>query len=60
MPIGPNGQKRPADPMALAKTVMDIATGEAEEVYEVPKKPVSPERSERARKAAYARWERVA
>ena len=56
MPIGPDGEKRPKDPMALAKVVMDIATGEAEEVYETPKKPVSRERSERARRAARAGW----
>lgn len=40
MPTGPNGEKRPADPMSLAKVVMDIATGEAE----------------RGRNAAAARW----
>ena len=53
MPIGPNGEKRPADPMALAKKVFDIATGEAEEEYV---KPPTPEQSERGRKAAAARW----
>lgn len=53
MPIGPDGQKRPADPMALAKTVMDIATGETPEEYV---KPPTPEQSEKGRKAAAARW----
>ena len=36
MPLGADGERRPADPMALEKTVMHIATGEAEEVYERP------------------------
>jgi hypothetical protein len=31
MPKGPNGQKRPADVIANAVRVMQIATGEAEE-----------------------------
>lgn len=53
MPTGPNGERRPADPMALAKAVMDIATGEAEEEY--VKQP-TPEESERGWKAAAARW----
>ena len=53
MQIGPNGEKRPADPMALAKKVFDIAVGEAEEEYV---KTPTPEQSERGRKAAAARW----
>ena len=36
MPLGADGERRPADPMAWEKTVMHIATGEAEEVYERP------------------------
>lgn len=64
MPIGPNGEKRPADPIAAAVMVMRIATGQIEE----PKpgssaggraraKALTPERrSEIARKAAKARW----
>ena len=33
MPIGPNGEKRPSDPIALAVTIVKIATGEIEEEY---------------------------
>ena len=33
MPIGPNGEKRPADVVANAVHVMRVATGEAEEAY---------------------------
>ena len=33
MPIGPNGEKRPADVVANAVHVARIATGEAEETY---------------------------
>lgn len=54
MPIGPNGEKRLADPIALAKVIMDIATGEAEKEYV---KAPTPEESERGRKAAEVRWE---
>ena len=32
MPTGPNGEKRPADPMAMSVRVARIATGEIEEV----------------------------
>ena len=35
MPIGPQGQKRPADAVALAVAVGRIATGEADEVSDV-------------------------
>jgi hypothetical protein len=31
MPKGPKGQRRPADTNQLAKAIVDIATGEAEE-----------------------------
>ena len=34
MPIGPQGQKRPADVVGNAVKVMRIATGEEEEEYE--------------------------
>ncbi len=34
MPRGPKGEKRPADVIANAVRVMQIATGEAEETYE--------------------------
>lgn len=33
MPTGPKGQKRPADVIANAVRVMQIATGEAEETF---------------------------
>lgn len=36
MPKGPQGQWRPADPMALAAHVMKIATGELPESTEPP------------------------
>ena len=36
MPIGPNGEKRPADVIANAVRVMRVATGEAEEEYVNP------------------------
>ena len=68
MPRGPRGEKRPADVVGCAVTVMKIATGETEE--ELPEhreikakggktraSSVTPEeRSELARTAARARW----
>ena len=33
MPIGPKGEKRPADVVANAVHVMRVATGEADETY---------------------------
>ena len=69
---GPNGEKRPADVVGCAVTVMKIATGELEE--ELPGKTrngglkggraransLTPERrSEIARQAARARWKVV-
>ena len=36
MPKGPKGEKRPADVIANAVTVMKIATGEEEEEYDTP------------------------
>lgn len=33
MPIGPHGEKRPADPVANGRLVARIATGEEEEQY---------------------------
>lgn len=36
MPIGPNGQKRPADVVGCAVHVAKIATGEIEETLEEP------------------------
>ncbi len=70
MPIGPNGEKRPAHTVSCAVHVMKIATGEIEEELEVrqPSKvnggkaraaSMTPEeRKELARKAAKARWAR--
>ena len=52
---GPNGEKRPRDPIACATMVAKIATGEIEEVYEKPRKrrtaPEVPPVSKRERKA---------
>ncbi len=70
MPIGPNGEKRPADTIANAVLVAKIATGEREEMYVDQAKrnagleggkaraaKVSKERrSEIARGGAKARW----
>ena len=36
MPVGPNGEKRPDDPIAAAVMVMKIATGQIEEEYVRP------------------------
>lgn len=49
MPIGPNGEKRPADPIASAVLVARLATGEAEETY------VNPGQSKGGRKGGLAR-----
>ena len=70
MPIGPKGEKRPADPIANAVHVARLATGEVEETYVNPGQSqggrkggaaraaaMSPERRrEIAEKAAAARW----
>ena len=71
MPTGPNGEKRPANVVGCAVTVMRIATGEAEETgYKQPGKrkggkaggkaragKLTPERrSDIAREGAAARW----
>ena len=71
MPRGPNGEKRPADAVGCAVTVMRIATGEIEDTgYKQPgkrkggksggkaraKKLTSERRSEIARDAATTRW----
>ena len=71
MPIGPNGEKRPADVIANAVHVARVATGEIEEEYVDTAKQrggrkgaaaraisLPPERRrEIARNAAAARWE---
>lgn len=70
MPKGPQGQKRPADTVAAAVMVAQIATGEIEETPRPSKKVnsgkagakaradnlSSERRSEIAKKAASARW----
>lgn len=71
MPTGPNGEKRPADVIGCAVTVMRIATGEEEETgYKQPGKRkggkaggkarakalTQEQRSMIARKAAETRW----
>ena len=72
MPIGPKGEKRPADVVANAVHVMRVATGEADETYVDTEKRkgglkggkaratsmTAGERSEAARKAAKTRWRR--
>ena len=70
MPTGPNGEKRPADPIANAVHVARLATGEVEETYVnrgqsqggrkggvARAAAMSPERRrEIAREGAAARW----
>ena len=72
MPKGPRGEKRPADVIGNAVTVMRIATGEETEELNAPKSAaaelgarggkaraakMTPERrTEIAKKAARARW----
>ena len=72
MPKGPNKEKRPADAVARAVMVAQIATGERPDNKEMfsgrtrsgkaggkarAKKLTAKERSEIAKKAAKARWE---
>jgi len=72
MPIGPSGQKRPADVIGAAVMVAKIATGEITEAKRAGSnktksglagararaEKLTPEaRSEIAKKAAAARWE---
>ena len=72
MPIGPKGEKRPADVVANAVHVMRVATGDAAETYADTAKRKgglkggaaranalsSERRSEIAKKGAAARWRR--
>ena len=66
MPVGPNGEKRPSDPIAAAVMVGRIATGQLEDPKPVSRAgglaraaALTPERrSDIARKAANARWDR--
>ena len=63
---GPNGEKRPSDPVSAAVMVGRIATGQLEDPSPARRaaglaraKALTPERrSEIARKAALARWSR--
>ncbi len=55
MPKGPNGEWRPADPIACAVHVMKIATGEIEETFEAPRRPDPVGDSRSASRAAKAR-----
>ena len=56
MPRGPKGEWRPADPIACAVHVMEIATGLREETYEPPQRETgNVVASQRASKAAKAR-----
>ena len=64
MPRGPNGERRPSDPVAAAVMVGRIATGQLEDPKPQRRnaglaraRALTPERrSEIARKAAQARW----
>ena len=72
MPIGPNGEKRPADVVGNAVHVMRVVTGETDETYvdtakrkgglkggEARANTLSAERrSDIARRAAEKRWAR--
>jgi hypothetical protein len=44
MPKGPKGQKRPADINQLAKAIVDIATGDTEDVTPADKDPSAVQR----------------
>jgi hypothetical protein len=72
VPKGPQGQKRPADANQLAKRIVDLATGDAEEEAPKPKSAAAEmghkggkaraknltkeQRAEIARKGAAKRW----
>ena len=51
MPVGPNGEKRPADAIANAVLVGRIATGDAEETYVDRKRSAAGKIGGRARAA---------
>ena len=55
MPKGPQGQWRPADPIAAAVHAGRIATGEIEETYEAPRRTDPAADSRRASAAGKAR-----
>ncbi|MER8963612.1 hypothetical protein [Mesorhizobium sp. M0701] len=72
LPTGPKAPKRPRDPNQLAKSIVDLATGETEDKKPLASarkggliggkarlKALTPEqRSEIARTAAAARWKK--
>ena len=55
MPNGPQGQWRPAAPVAAGVHIGRLATHEIEEIFEVPPRPDPVSDSRRASKAARAR-----
>ena len=55
MPKGPNGQWRPADPVAAGVHIGKLATHEIEETFEAPARPDPADDSRRASAAATAR-----
>ena len=56
MPVGPRGEKRPADVIGSAVMVARIATGEIEEQLE-PERETDPAKQEAGRKGGKARAE---
>ena len=61
MPTGPNGEKRPADVVGCAVTVMRIATGEIEDTgYKQPGKRKGGKAGGKARAEALTQEERKA
>lgn len=59
MPTGPQGQKRPADAVAVAATVARIATGEVDESVDMKKSKLN-RGTERARILAPSRPKAIA
>ena len=55
MPRGPNGEWRPADPVAAGVHIGKLATHEIEETFEAPPRPDPVDDSRRASAAAKAR-----
>ena len=74
MPIGPNGEKRPSDPIAAALMIGRISTGDRPEEYvdaakssagrkggiETASQLTPEQRSENARHAVSSRWRKRA
>lgn len=57
MPIGPNGEKRPSNPIEAGIMVARIAVGDLEEEYVEEKKPTTPKRGKGGKKGGKARAE---